>query len=205
MDGDAAPLRELRALADRYDAALLGDEAHSLGVLGAKGQGLCAATPVVPDVLIGTLGKSFGLAGACVAGPEATVELVLQRARSFVFSTAPLPALAAAIPTACALVSAADDRRQRVLRHADRIRAALRALDYRAGGADSPIVPVLVGEADPTMALSTGLLEQGVFVQGIRPPTVPRGTSRLRLVPTAAHTDAHVDRLVEAFARVRPT
>lgn len=199
MDGDLAPLRALRSLADRYDAGLLVDEAHALGVLGPAGGGLCREQSVVPDVLVGTLGKSFGLAGAFVAGAETLVRLIENRARSYVFSTAPPPAIAAALPRALAL--ATDARRATVLGHARRIRAELpRRSRLRPLPGPAPIVPVVIGEPELTMRASAALLQRGVFVHGIRPPTVPAGTSRLRIVPTAAHTHEDVDRLLDALA-----
>ncbi len=203
MDGDHAPLRELRALADRYDAGLMVDEAHSLGVFGPQGRGLCRALGIVPDVLIGTLGKSFGISGAFVAGSSAVVQLIENRARSYVFSTAPTAPIAAVTITATQLVEAADDRRDKVLFHAKRLREGLANLGYQVVKGDTPIVPAIIGEPEPTMRLSAALLERGVFVHGIRPPTVPVGTSRMRIVPIASHSDAHIDEALQAFADLR--
>jgi len=203
MDGDHAPLRELRVLADRYDAGLMVDEAHSLGVLGPAGRGLCAAENVVPDVLIGTLGKAFGISGAFVAGQAEVVQLIENRARSYVFSTAPTAPIAAVTIAATRLVEAADDRRAKVLFHAQRLRDGLSALGYQVINGDTPIVPAIIGEPAPTMRLSAALLERGVFVHGIRPPTVPVGTSRMRIVPIATHSDAHIDHALQAFADLR--
>lgn len=203
MDGDHAPLRQLRELADRYDAGLMVDEAHSLGVFGPSGRGLCVELGVVPDVLIGTLGKAFGISGAFVAGQPAVVQLVENRARSYVFSTAPGAPIAAATTAATKLVEAADDRRAKVLFHAKRLRDELSAAGYEVIAGDTPIVPAIIGEPEPTMRLSAALLERGVFVHGIRPPTVPVGTSRMRIVPIAAHTDAHIDHALDAFRSLR--
>jgi len=203
MDGDHAPLRELRVLADRYDAGLMVDEAHSLGTFGPSGRGSCAALGVLPDVLIGTLGKAFGISGAFVAGSPALVQLVENRARSYVFSTAPTAPIAAATIAATHLVQAADDRRERVLFHAKRLRDGLAAGGYEVVSGDTPIVPVIIGDPEPTMRLSAALLERGVFVHGIRPPTVPIGTSRMRIVPIATHTDEHISIALEAFISLR--
>lgn len=202
MDGDLADLSVLRGLADRHDAALYVDEAHALGVLGA-GRGACHDAGVRPDVLVGTLGKAFGLSGAFVAGSARLRALLENRARSYVFSTAPPPAIAAAVRAAVALVAGGADARARALRHADRVRAQLRRDGWQVLDGRSSIVPVIVGDPAATMAASRALLERGYFVQGIRPPTVPPGTSRLRVVPTAAHTDAQVDGLLAAFAALR--
>lgn len=200
MDGHAAPLRALRALANRWDAGLLVDEAHALGVVGPEGRGLAARDGIVPDVLVGTLGKAAGLAGAFVAGDDRVRDLVLNRARSFVFSTGMSPALAHAIPTAVACLEAADDARSRLERAASGLRADLRALGFDARGELGPILPVWIGDAATTLACAGALLERGVLVRGIRPPTVPPGTSRLRVVPTAVHTDEDLARVLDAFA-----
>jgi 8-amino-7-oxononanoate synthase len=203
MDGDRAPLEHLRRLADAHDAALMVDEAHSLGVFGPGGRGLCAEAGVVPDLLVGTLGKAFGVAGAFITAERPIIQLLENRARSYVFSTAPSPASAAAVTRAVDLVEHADDRRARLLQHARRLRQTLRDQGWNVPEGDAPIVPVLVGAAAATMELSSALFDRGIFVQGIRPPTVPAGSSRLRIVPTATHTDAHVNQLLEAMASLR--
>lgn len=200
MDGDEANLPALRALADRYDASLVVDEAHAVGVLSEGGRGMAFRDGVQVDVLVGALGKAFGSAGAFVAGSAPVIELLRNRARSFVFSTAPLPLVGRVAAAAVPIVLAAADRRARVLAHADRIRTELRALGFTVPAGGSPIVPVIVGEAADALALSAALLERGIFAQAIRPPTVPRGTARLRVVPIATHNTAHLDALVAAFA-----
>ncbi len=203
MDGDAAPLLELRALCDRYDAGLLVDDAHAIGVLGPNGRGLCAEQGVRPDVLIGTLGKAFGASGAFVAGSADLVQLLENRARSFVFSTAAPHALAAAAIVACDLVEQADDRRATLLRHAERLRVGLVEAGYETRPGRGPIVPALIGAPEETMAISRALFDRGVFVQGIRPPTVPAGTSRLRLTPMATHTEAQIEQALDALRACR--
>jgi glycine C-acetyltransferase len=202
MDGDLAPVSSLRALADEYEAGLFIDEAHALGVLGPEGRGHCAAEGVTPDVLVGTLGKSFGVAGAFVAASEPTVALVRNRARSYVFSTAPPPLLARAAISALPLVRAADDARRTLLAHAHRLRTGLRDAGYEVPDGSTQILPVLIGPNERTMTLSHELLERGIFVQGIRPPTVPEGTARLRLTPMATHRPEHIERAIEMFAAV---
>lgn len=203
MDGDQAPLRELRQLTERFDAALVLDEAHALGVFGARGKGLADSAGVRPDVTLGTLGKALGTQGAFVAAAAPVVELVRNRARSFVFSTAPSPVLAHAGVAALRLVAAADGQRSALRGHWRRLRAELAALGYRVGPGDSAIIPVHVGASEPTMALSRALFERGLFVHGIRPPTVPAGTGRLRLSPMATHADADIAEAVAAFAEAR--
>jgi len=199
MEGDLAPLAALRALCDRHELGMYVDEAHALGVLGPQGRGACAAAGVVPDLLIGTLGKALGSVGAFVAGREATIALLENKSRSLVFSTAPPPSLAAAALRALELAAAADDRRQAVLGHAARIRKALQALGHPAPAASSPIVPLYLGSAAAAVRISTALFEQGLFVHGIRPPTVPPGTSRLRITPMATHGTEHLERLLQAL------
>ncbi len=200
MDGDEAPLGALSELAARFDAGLFVDEAHALGVLGPKGRGIAASLGVQPDVLIGTLGKSFGIAGAFVAASREVVSLIRNRARSFVYSTAPPPALARAAIAAIPLVEQADEARARLLGHATRLRLELRTLGFEVPNGRSQILPVLIGANDRTMQLSAKLLDRGVFVQGIRPPTVPDGTARLRLTPMATHRPEQIDRALAAFA-----
>jgi len=203
MDGDLAPIAELRALCDHYDAGFYVDEAHALGVLGPKGQGLCAELSVHADVLVGTLGKAFGCSGAFVAGSAELTTLLENRARSFVFSTAAPHALAAAIVTACELVEHADERRAQLLANALHLREQLASFGYNVPSGRGPIIPAIIGAPDAVMSLSRALFERGVFVQGIRPPTVPAGTSRLRITPLATHTPAQLERALAAFAALR--
>ncbi|HJK89924.1 MAG TPA: 8-amino-7-oxononanoate synthase [Polyangiaceae bacterium LLY-WYZ-15_(1-7)] len=203
MDGDVADVAALRGLADIHDAWLMVDEAHGLGVFGPQGAGVCAAAGVQPDVLVGTLGKSFGASGAFVAGAPALRAWLINRARSFVFSTAYPAALLPVLRAAASLVEAADDRRRRVLEHAERIRREARGLGYEVPEGESPIIPVLVGSNERAIELGRALEERGVLVVGIRPPTVPRGTARLRITPMATHTDTDVDHLLEALAAIR--
>jgi 8-amino-7-oxononanoate synthase len=200
MDGVTAPLRDIATLARTFDAGLLVDEAHALGVFGPNGRGLSAAMGIEPDVVVGTLGKSFGVAGAFVAASEAVVGLIRNRARSFVYSTAPPPMIARAAVAALQLVREADDARTSLLRNAELLRSGLRALGFEIPDEKSQILPVFIGNNERTMQLSAKLLDRGVFVQGIRPPTVPAGTARLRLTPMATHRPEHIERAIDAFA-----
>lgn len=200
MDGVAAPLRDISTVARSFDAGLLVDEAHALGVFGPGGRGLAAALGVEPDVVVGTLGKSFGVAGAFVAASEDVVSLIRNRARSFVYSTAPPPMVARAAIAALELVREADDARDALLANAVKLRTRLRSLGFELPDGNSQILPILIGENDRTMQLSAKLLARGVFVQGIRPPTVPEGTARLRLTPMATHRPEQIERAIEAFA-----
>ena len=203
MDGDLAPLVELSALAKRYDAGLVVDEAHALGVLGPSGRGLCAERGVTADVVVGTLGKSFGAQGAFAAGSDEVVELIRNRARSYIFSTAPAPLMGTVAVAALRLVQEADGLRATLRAHSTRLRDGLRRLDYRVPQGDGPIIPVMVGEPGPTMELSRALFELGVFVHGVRPPTVPAGTGRLRVVPMASHSTDDIDEALRAFEQVQ--
>jgi 8-amino-7-oxononanoate synthase len=200
MDGVVAPVSELARLAGSFDAGFLVDEAHALGVFGPGGRGICAAEGIRPDIMVGTLGKSFGVAGAFVAASESVVSLIQNRARSFVYSTAPPPTMVRAALAALPLVHDADQARRTLLSHAARLRSGLREQGFEVPDGESQILPVLIGENDRTMRLSAELLERGVFVQGIRPPTVPKGTARLRLTPMATHRTEHIDRAIKAFA-----
>ncbi|MCA9579504.1 MAG: 8-amino-7-oxononanoate synthase [Myxococcales bacterium] len=200
MDGDLAPLAALRVLADEFEAHLYVDEAHSVGVLGPAGRGACAAAGVRPDVLIGTLGKAFGLAGAFAASDRDTVDWLYNRARSFVFSTGPQPSLAAQVVAAVPLLHGADAERARLQRHSQRLREHLRAAGHDVPMLATPIVPLLLGTEASALTVAAALLERGIFVPAIRPPTVPPGTARLRIVPTAAHTDDQLDVLMTALS-----
>jgi 8-amino-7-oxononanoate synthase len=199
MDGDEAPLAELAALAERNDAWLLLDEAHAAGVVGPAGRGLAAREGIRPQVTIGTLGKAFGVFGAYVAGSHALIDFLLNRARTFVFTTALPPAVAAAARAAVELAAGpeGDARRAQLHRNVERFSS-------RLGVRRSHIVPIVIGDAARTMQLSDALLDRGIFVQGIRPPTVPHGTARLRFALSAAHTDGHIDRALAALGDLLP-
>ena len=199
MDGDLADVAALSAICKRYDAALILDEAHACGVLGPEGRGLAAAAGIVPDVVIGTFGKALGSFGAFAASTRAIADLLWNRARPLVFSTGLPPSVAAATTAAIEIVRGTDgDRLRRTLAaHALRFRAQLPV----AGGAlESPIAPVLVGDDRRVMQLTARLLEERIFVQGIRPPTVPVGTARLRVSLCARHDADQVDNAARAIA-----
>jgi 8-amino-7-oxononanoate synthase len=203
MDGDRAPLAELVALARHYHSLVMIDEAHATGVLGPRGAGLADACGLRSElaVTVGTLGKALGSQGAYVAGSRALVDVVVNRARTFVFTTGLQPAAVAAACAALDLVEAEPARRTRLLAHAARLRAALSAIGFDVAG-DTHILPVMVGDNDAAVALGNALLAEGVLVQPIRPPTVRSGTARLRVTPMATHTRAQIDHVAAAFARV---
>jgi len=203
MDGDLCPLAELVGVARRHAAWLMIDEAHGLGVHGRGGRGLVDAqrygTADVP-VLVGTLGKAFGTAGAFVAGDAELIELLVQQARPYIYTTAQPAALAAATLTSLRIVEQEEWRRERLRALVARFHAGLAALGLPLPAATLPIQPVVVGEPARALALSAALEADGLLVGAIRPPTVPVGTSRLRVTFTAAHELADVDRLVETLA-----
>lgn len=203
MDGDAFPLDRLVPIARRHGAYTLVDDAHASGVLGDHGRGSASHLGVegAIDVTVGTLGKAFGAAGAFVAGSEALCTLLLHRARSFVFTTGSPPSIAAAALRALQIARDEPWRRDAARAHARRLRAGLAAAGIATlGMADSPIVPVPVGDAAATAALGELLRERGFVVGAIRPPTVPADGARLRLGVTAAHDAAQIDALVAALA-----
>jgi 8-amino-7-oxononanoate synthase len=198
MDGDHADVAALSALCRRHGAALVLDEAHAMGVIGPEGRGLAALHGVVPDVVVGTFGKALGAFGAFAATSRAVADLLWNRARTLVFSTGLPPSIPAAARAALEIVRGpeGDDRRAALAGHARRLRAAVaRAI----GEPTSAIVPVVIGDDRATMACTDRLLGGGLFVQGIRPPTVPVGTARLRVGLSAAHTAPQVDDLARSL------
>lgn len=201
MDGDQAPLAALVALAEQYHSWLMLDEAHAAGVLGPGGAGLAAAEGLTARITVhmGTLGKALGGAGAYVAGTRALIDLLVNRARTFIYTTGLAPAAVAAAGAALAVVAGEPERRAALIRNAERLRAGLRALGYATGG-DTHIVPVLIGDNRAALALAEALLARGVLVQAIRPPTVPAGTARLRVTPMATHDADQIERALAAFA-----
>jgi 8-amino-7-oxononanoate synthase len=205
MDGDVAPLKELVRLAKTHGAWLMVDEAHAYGVFGPTGAGLVEAEGLGNDVLIqmGTLSKAAGSFGAYVAGSQELIDYLINSARSFIYSTAMPPAVAAASRVAVKIIHDEPGRRERLHRNADRLRGELQKLGFDTLKSASPIIPVVVGGSDRAVELSKQLLERGVFVSAIRPPTVPKGAARLRVTVTAAHTQEDIDRCLEAFASVR--
>lgn len=201
MDGDAPDLRALSALATHWGAWLYVDEAHALGVVGPEGRGLCAADGITPELLVGTLGKAFGLAGAFAAGSDAVISLLVNRARSFVYSTAVLPGLAGAVPRVTEMVRAADAARSRLRAHVATVHAGIAtrsALSLPAAA----IVPIPMGTPERAIAVSKALQDRGFETRAIRPPTVPKGTSRLRCVPTAAHSSNDLRKFVHHLTQV---
>lgn len=200
MDGDTPDLRSLRELCDRHDAALMVDEAHALGVCGPRGAGLCAEAGVRPDVFIGTLGKSLGLHGAFVAGSSTLRTYLWNRARSFVYSTGISPLVALASVERVRRAAADDAARARLAMVTRRLRSGLEALGAQLlPGASGPILPWVLKSPGAALEMSQRLAREGVLVQAIRPPTVPAGTSRLRITASAPLSESDIERALAGF------
>jgi glycine C-acetyltransferase len=205
MDGDETPLAEIVELAERYGALVMVDEAHATGTSGPNGAGVVAKLGLGARVPIqmGTLGKALGGFGAYVAGGRALRALLINRCRSFIFTTSlPPPVLAAAI-AAIDLLYQEPERRLALWHNCRAMREGLRNLGFTLGKSESQILPLVIGDAEKCMAFSERLLEKGVFAQGIRPPSVPEGTSRLRITLMATHTHEHLHRALKSFEEVK--
>lgn len=205
MDGDLAPLPELAGACGRHGAFLAVDDAHGLGVVGATGRGTLEHFGLAADrvpALVGTFGKAFGTFGAFVAGSGELIETLIQRARTYIYTTALPPAAAEATRAALAVAVAEPWRRERVLALTRRFRERVLAAGLPLADSRTPIQPVLLGGAEAAVGASKALLERGFFVAAIRPPTVPPDTSRLRVTLSAAHRDGDVDALVAALADI---
>ncbi|MEQ1948195.1 MAG: 8-amino-7-oxononanoate synthase [Bryobacteraceae bacterium] len=197
MDGDEAPLTEYAQLCRDRGASLIVDEAHAIGIYGKRGSGLMEATGITDQVLvsINTAGKALGVSGAFVAGDGNTIEYLLQRARPFIFSTAAVPSVAAAIDTALDIVEQEPDRRARLLVLARRLRHHLRM------PGDSQIVPVHIGENQRAVAVAEKLQAEGFDVRAVRPPTVPAGTARLRVSINEGLSEAIIDQFADSLEK----
>lgn len=204
MDGDIAPLGELAQMAKQYDAWLLVDDAHGLGVLGDRGGGVLEQTGLKQDdvqVLVGTLGKAFGTFGAFVAGSEELIETLIQKARPYIYTTALPPAVAEATRTSLKIIQTESWRREKLIQLVKYFRAGAGQLGLPLMASSSPIQPVVIGESKRAVAISNTLLNQGFLVSAIRPPTVPKNSARLRITLCAMHEEQHIDQLLDALAK----
>ena len=199
MDGDVARLDELAEVARAHEMVLVLDDAHGLGVLGAGGRGVAELAGVEVDVLVGNLGKAFGSFGAFAAGSAVLREYLVNTARAFIFTCALAPPAVGAARAALAVARAEPERRKLLLERAEQLRAGLRAAGWDTLDSTTHIVPVLVGDNARAMELTEQLLARGIYAQGIRHPSVPHGTARIRLTPTCAHAPDDVDLVVAAF------
>lgn len=207
MDGDLADLPAACALADRSGALVIIDEAHATGVLGPRGAGVAELQAVehLITLSVGTLSKALGSIGGFVAGPRPAIDMLINSARSFIYTTALPPACSAAALAALRIIQREPARRQRVMTLAAHVKQELTALGYHCGDSASPIIPVMLpgGTAETALRAATFLQDRGLWVPAIRPPTVPPNSSRLRISLMATHTDAHVEQLLQAMRALR--
>jgi len=199
MDGDRADMARLAAIAEAHDAVLFIDEAHATGVLGPGGAGLSAEIPGRVDLIMGTFSKALGGFGAYVAGSQALIDYLVNTASGFIFTTAPPPAVLGAIDAALDLVPGMDAERAHLAALGDRLRAGLSRLGLDHGASSTQIVPAVIGAEADAMALSARLETAGLLASAIRPPTVPPGTSRLRIALRTSQSEADVDALLTAI------
>lgn len=201
MDGDIARVPELLELAERFDALLLVDDAHGFGVLGPQGQGILAHFGLESErlILMGTLGKAAGVGGAFVAGDEVLIDWLVNRARTYIYTTATPPLMAAALLTSLQLIAEGNDLRTHLQALITYLHQNTQDLPWQWMPSPTPIQPLLVGESPAAVALSQALLERDIWVPAIRPPTVPAGSARLRVSLSAAHTFEDIDHLAAAL------
>ena len=204
MDGDIAPVRELVALCERHDAWLLLDDAHGFGVLGENGRGVLEHFNIRSTnvIYMGTLGKAAGVSGAFVAGQPDVIEWLVQRARTYVFSTGAPPALAVALLESLGIIERDVWRREHLQARATRLRDGLNGLRWTLLPSQTAIQPLIIGDNEAALNVMAKLQEIGIWVPAIRPPTVPAGTARLRISLSAAHTANDIDRLVEGLRSI---
>lgn len=205
MDGDIAPVREIVKVCKQGHAVLVVDDAHGFGVLGKTGGGLLEMNNIQPDqapVLVATFGKALGTAGAFVAADKLMIETLVQFGRSYIYTTAQPPALASATLAALEVLEKEPWRRQKLHELVNRFKLGAEVLSLDLLPSDTAIQPLVVGSSENTLRISESLLEAGFLISAIRPPTVPKGTARLRITLTAAHTEDQIDRLLESLGRV---
>ncbi len=204
MDGDIAPLPDICNLAAAHDAMVLVDDAHGFGVLGENGSGTLAHFGLGGENIIqmGTLSKAVGALGGYIAGSHALIEVLVNRARGFIFTTGLPPATVAAADAALDVMRSEPQLRQRLFSHAKRLKTVLIDLGYTLLPSETQILPVVLGRPQRATNVAEALLTAGVFAPAIRPPAVPTGTSRLRLTVMATHTEAEIQRAIDAFAAV---
>ncbi len=202
MDGDFAPLPALASIAKNHNAWLMVDDAHGLGVLGQQGGGVLEHYGLKQDnvpILMGTLGKSFGTFGAFVAGSETLIESLIQKARTYIYTTAFPAAVAEATRASLKLVIADNWRRDKLNHLTEHFRVGAKQLDLPLVDSNSAIQPLIIGDSQQAVTISNALFEQGFLVSAIRPPTVPQGSARLRVTLSALHEEQHIDRLLDAL------
>ena len=203
MDGDLAPLPELSRLAQTYGADLYVDDAHGTGVMGAHGRGTAEHFGLEASIpfQMGTLGKAFGSSGAYLAGPSSLIRYLMNTSRSFIFTTAPPPSSAAAVTAALRVIQREPERRARLWANRERLFSGLTRLGFTLSPSVSPIMPILIGNPEIALSFAEHLLTEGLYAPAIRPPTVPAGTSRIRVTVTSEHTPSHIDQALASFQR----
>ncbi len=204
MDGDLAPLPELVDLAEKYNATLFIDDAHATGVMGATGRGSIEHWGVKsPKMLhMGTLSKALGASGGFITGTQDFIAYLINTSRTFIYSTAPPPAMAAAAQAALHLIQQEPERRQRLWRNQEHMYQGLKNMGFYLTETQSPILPVIVKDPGLAVEISQHLQAKGIFIPAIRPPTVPKGTSRLRITVTAEHSHEHIETALAAIRLV---
>lgn len=204
MDGDIAPLPRIVEAAQEAGALVMVDEAHATGILGPYGRGTVELFGLGEkvDIQMGTLGKALGVFGAYIAGKRELIDYLINRARSFIFTTAMPPALCAAALAALELVETQSQLRETLWENTRFLKSGLEAMGFDTMGSETPIIPINVGPAERTMEFCRRLLADGIYVQGIRPPTVPEGTCRLRATVMATHTPQQLNHVLKAFRKV---
>jgi len=205
MDGDIAPLPEIVRLAKRYDAVVMVDEAHALGVLGKTGKGAVEHFGLEGqvDIQMGTLSKSVGAFGAYVCGSTELIEYLINRSRSFIYTTALPPAIAAAAQKGLAIITAEPQRRQQLVENSKFLLTQIKSLGFDTRESQTPIIPIVVKDSRLALDFSQRLLAGGILVSAIRPPTVPNNTARLRVTVTAEHTQNDLETLLEQLKRLK--
>ena len=203
MDGDLAPLPELCRLAKDYEADLYIDDAHGTGVMGPHGRGTAEHFGLDSQIpfQMGTLGKAFGSSGAYLAGPSMLIHYLMNTSRSFIFTTAPPPSSAAAVTAALRVMQREPERRVRLWANRERLFSGLSQLGFNLSPSVSPIMPILIGNAETALSFAERLFAEGVYAPAIRPPTVPDTTSRIRITVTSEHLPNHIDQALDVFQR----
>ncbi|MGM7722716.1 8-amino-7-oxononanoate synthase [Metabacillus sp. Hm71] len=199
MDGTIAPLNKIMALAKSYQACVIVDDAHATGVLGEYGRGTSEYFGVMPDVVIGTLSKAIGSEGGFVAGSKVLIDFLVNHARTFMFQTAIPPASCAASYTALDIIEQSKEKRQQLRSQITQIKKGLEEMGFTVKGTVTPIIPVIVGDAQKAVAFAEKLQEKGIFAPAIRPPTVAIGECRIRLTVTTEHCSNEINYLLETF------
>jgi 8-amino-7-oxononanoate synthase len=205
MDGDVAPLPDLVLLSEKYDALLMVDDAHATGVMGKTGRGTAEHFGFTGRVHIqmGTLGKALGSFGAFAAGNRDIIDILMNRARSLVYSTALPPAVCSASIAALAEIEREPERRERLWKNRERFAAGLRSIGISIGNSDTPIIPLIIGDSAMTLQAGKRLFDDGVYAAAIRPPTVAENTSRIRMTLLATHSDDDIDSVIDVLGAMK--